>query len=350
MPSFPLPAGHAYIIAEAGVNHDGSVEKAKTLIDIAAMAHADAVKFQLYDPDELVSVNAPLASYQERSGEESQYAMLKRLALTQNDFRELKEYAEGKGLDFITTPFDAASATFLASLGVKAMKIPSGEITNLPFMKKVASLKIFTIISTGMSSVEEVRDAVAPFALAKTPYALLHCVSAYPAPAEQINLAAMKTLEKEFAVPVGYSDHTEGIAVAVTAVALGAKILEKHFTINKTGPGPDHAASLEPDELTEMIRIIRDPAALKKFPIVKAAIGTGEKICQPCEMNTRDVARRSLVLRQSVKAGQKLISELIAIKRPGTGMSPKMLEKVIGKAVKRDLDGGSLLREDDINA
>lgn len=348
-PSFTLPTGRAYVIAEAGVNHDGKFEKAKQLIGVAANAKANAVKFQLFDPDELVSANAPLAEYQERSGEENQHAMLQRLALTQENFRELKEYAESKGLDFITTPFDTASAKFLASLGVKAMKIPSGEITNLPFLKEVAALHIFTIISTGMSTLEEVREAVEPFLTLNVPFALLHCVSSYPAPVHQVNLAAMKTLEKEFSVPIGFSDHTEGIAVAVTAAALGAKILEKHFTIKKTDPGPDHAASLEPSELTEMIRIIRDPAALNTFPIVKAAIGTAEKICQPCERNTRDVARRSLVLKQSVKAGQKLTADMLAVKRPGTGLPPKMFEKIVGKAAKRDLDAGSLLREDDID-
>lgn len=338
------------MIAEAGVNHDGNFAKAKRLIDIAADAKADAVKFQLFNADELASQDAPLAQYQKRSGEENQHAMLKRLALARDDFRELKKYAEGKGLDFITTPFDADSAKFLASLGVQLMKIPSGEVTNLPFLKEVATLKMFTIISTGMSTLEEVRDAVKPFQKLKVPFALLHCVSSYPAPMDQINLRAMETLRDEFSVPIGYSDHTKGIAASVMAAALGAQIIEKHFTVSRKDPGPDHAASLEPDELTEMIRLIRDPMALKKFPIVKDAIGTGEKICQPCEVNTRDIARRSLVLRQPVKAGQKLTREMIAIKRPGTGILPKMLEKVIGKAVKRDLDAGGLLREDDLDA
>ncbi len=341
-PSFLRP-GAAYIIAEAGVNHDGKVEKARQLIDIAAEARADAVKFQLFNPKEIVSQGAPLAGYQERSGEESQYQMLQRLALPRNGYRDLKAYAEALGLDFITTPFDADSARFLASLGVKAMKIPSGEITNIPFLRDVATLRMFTIISTGMSTLDEVREAVVPFEEMKTGYALLHCVSSYPAPADQINLRVMKTLEDAFHVPVGYSDHTEGIAVSVTAAKLGARILEKHFTINKNDPGPDHAASLEPEQLKEMIRIIKDSDALKEAKIVQEALGTGEKICQPCEMNTRDVARRSLVLTRDVKAGERITADMIAIKRPGTGIAPKEFDAVLRKTLTRALPVGSVL-------
>ncbi len=343
---FALPTGRPYMIAEAGVNHDGSVEKAKALIDIAADAKADAVKFQLFNADELASQDAPLAEYQQRSGEENQYQMLKRLTLSHDDYRKLKEYAESKGLDFLTTPFDVASAKFLAGLGVKAMKIPSGEVTNLPFLKDVAALKMFTIISTGMSTLEEVRDAVAPFQTLNVPFALLHCVSSYPAPTKEINLRAMETLRDEFSVPVGYSDHTEGIDASVMAAALGAQILEKHFTINRNDTGPDHAASLEPKELKEMIRIIHDPIALRNAPMMKEALGTGEKICQPCERNTRDVARRSLVLAQQMKKGEKITKAMIAIRRPGSGLPPKMLESVLGKAAQRDLAAGTVLTHD----
>lgn len=338
-----LPEHRPYVIAEAGVNHDGRVEKALQLIDIAAEARADAVKFQLFDPEEIVSVQAPLAAYQERSGEENQYRMLRRLALPRETYRSLKEHAEQRGIDFITTPFDAASAQFLANLSVKAMKIPSGEITNLPFLQSVASLHIFTVISTGMATLDEVREAVEPFSRAGTPYALLHCVSAYPAPIDQINLRAMETLHREFGVPVGYSDHTEGTAIAITAAKLGARIIEKHFTISREDPGPDHAASLEPRELIEMIRIMRDQRALQEAPLVDEALGTEEKRCQPCEEDVRTVARRSVVLTQEVAAGAMLTATMLTLKRPGTGIAPKNLLETIGKKVTKDLPAGTIL-------
>lgn len=340
---FILPAGSVYIIAEAGINHDGKPEKARQLVEIAADSGADAVKFQLFDLDEIVSEQTPLAEYQKRSGEDNQYQMLKRLALPLKEYSDLKKYAEELGLDFIVTPFDDGSARFLADLGVKAIKVPSGEITNLPFLRQVAALNIFTIISTGMSNLDEVKEAVVPFREAKTPYALLHCVSSYPAPVNQINLRAMKTLEEAFNVPVGYSDHTEGIGVSVTAAALGARIIEKHFTVSKKDPGPDHAASLEPDELKEMVRIIKNSDALRNAGIVQEALGTGEKACQPCEINTRDVARRSLVLTRDAKAGEKITDEMILIKRPGTGIAPKELDNILGKTLSRELTAGAIL-------
>jgi len=336
MTSLP-PKDRVYIIAEVGPNHDGKMEKACQLIDMASEAGVDAVKFQLFVLDEIVSKQTPLAEYQKRSGEENQYEMLKRLLLSHDEIHELKAYAESKGLDFLTTPFDAKSARFLAELGVKAMKIPSGEITNMPFLRDVAALNIFTIISTGMSTLEEIEDAVAPFIEAKTQYALLHCVSEYPAPTDQINLQAMKTIEEAFHVPVGYSDHTEGTAVPLAAAALGARIIEKHFTINKNDPGPDHAASLEPDELKIMVENIR---------IMEQALGTGEKKCQPCEMNTRDVTRRSILLTKDVKRDAKLTEDMLTIKRPGTGIAPKFLSETIGKKASKDLPDGTVLTDE----
>lgn len=341
-----LTVGSVYVIAEAGVNHNGDPALARQLVDVASNAGADAVKFQLFNPDEIVSDTAPLAEYQERSGEDSQKEMLKRLTLPLDEYRQLKVYAERKGIDFITTPFDAVSARFLAGLGVRAIKIPSGEITNIPFLEQVATLRIFTIISTGMSTIWEIREAVEPFKSEGTPYALLHCVSSYPAPIDQINLRAMETLRGEFNVPVGYSDHTEGIDVAVTAVALGAQILEKHFTLDRTMPGPDHAASLEPDALKEMMRIIKDTKLLKSFPTTEAALGSSEKRCQPCELNTRDVARRSVVIAMDVAAGQTLTARMLSIKRPGTGITPKDLPTVIGKKTKNALCAGTVLTSD----
>ncbi|MCF7844231.1 MAG: N-acetylneuraminate synthase [Kiritimatiellales bacterium] len=335
--AFSLPKHCTYIIAEIGPNHDGKMEKAYQLIDKATEAGVDAVKFQLFILDEIVSEQTPLAEYQRHSGKENQHEMLKHLLLSHDDIHDLKDYAERKGLDFLTTPFDVVSARFLADLDVKAMKIPSGEITNLPFLKQVATLKIFSIISTGMSSLEEIKEAIAPFKKQNTPYALLHCVSAYPAPVDQINLKAMKTLEEEFNVPVGYSDHTDGIAVPIAAAALGARIIEKHFTINKNDPGPDHAASLEPDELKDMVQSIR---------IIEQALGTNEKQCQPCEINTRDTARRSIILTKSVKKDEKLTQDMLAIKRPGTGLAPKFLVETIGKRVSKDLSAGTVLTQE----
>ena len=325
-----------YIIAEAGVNHDGDIAKAHLLIDKAVESGADAAKFQIYRTDEIVSPNSPLADYQKEAGERSQYDMVKRLELPNEDFAALHAYAKEKGIDFITTPFDAKSAEFLASLGVEIIKIPSGEITNIPFLQRVAALKIPTIISTGMSTLEEIAEAIAPFKAAGTEYALLHCVSSYPAPAAQINLHAMKTMKEAFSVPVGYSDHTEGIAVPIAAVALGAQIIEKHFTLNKTDPGPDHAASLEPQEIAEMVQGIR---------IAEAALGSTEKACQPCESNTRDIARRSVQLVQDAKAGDIITEEMIAIKRPGTGIAPARITEIIGKTLSEDLPAETPLEE-----
>ncbi len=338
-----LRSGHVFVIAEAGVNHNGNPALARALIDAAADAGADAVKFQLFDADELTSESAPLADYQKRSESTSQTEMLMRLALTQDDFRKLASYAKTKKIHFIVTPFDIASARFLVSLGVPALKIPSGELTNIPFLSDVAGLGVFTIISTGMATMQEVQDAVRPFQEKKTPFALLHCVSAYPAPVEQINLRAMETLKKEFNVPTGYSDHTQGIEVAITAAALGAEIIEKHFTLDRAMKGPDHAASLEPDELSEMIRIMRDPAALQSAPKVDQAIGTGEKKCQPCEENVRAVARRSVVVTRDLAAGTVLTADMLAIKRPGTGIAPKDIETLPGKRLIKGLTVGSVL-------
>jgi N,N'-diacetyllegionaminate synthase len=343
---FSLPKDRVYIIAEAGVNHDGSMEKARQLIDVAADAKSDAVKFQLFRADEIISKNAPLAAYQRKAGEENQYQMVRRLELPQEAFRELQSHAEKRGLDFITTPFDVESARFLSDLGVEAIKISSGEITNIPFLKEVASLKIFTIISTGMSSLEEIKEAIAPFIKERTPFALLHCVSAYPAPIDQVNLRSMKTMEEQFNVPIGFSDHTEGTKVSITAAKLGAKIIEKHFTMSRNDPGPDHAASLEPDELKEMIRIIKDEKALQNAALIEEAFGSSEKCCQHCEQDVRSVARRSILVTQDVQKGTTMTNDLIAIQRPGTGMAPAMYNQVLGRVINHNLSAGTPITED----
>lgn len=282
--------------------------------------------------------------------------MLQRLMLPRSSYKGLKEYAEGMDLQFIVTPFDIASGKFLADLGVQIMKIPSGEITNLPFLREVAALKIATILSTGMSELSEIDDAVAPFIQEKTPFALLHCVSAYPAPPEEINLRVMETMRKRYGVPVGFSDHTTGIEVPLIAVAAGAQFIEKHFTERKTDTGPDHAASLNPDELQRMISAIRnieqDSESLHSFvhdeTFIKHVLGSPEKHCQSSEKNTRDVARRSLILARNAKEGETLTEAAIAIKRPGTGLPPAMLPRLLGKSFRRNLDAGTLLTQDDL--
>ncbi len=335
-----------YIIAEAGVNHDGSVDQAIKLVDIAADAGADAVKFQLFNPDELVSSDAPLAAYQERSGESNQKTMLERLTLPHDAYVRLKLHAEKRGIDFITTPFDMASAKFLAALGVKMMKIPSGELTNIPFLRRVAALNIPTILSTGMSNITEIHEAVEPFKDREVPYAILHCVSSYPAPTDQINLRAMETLRTEFGVPIGYSDHSEGIEVSIMAAALGAQIIEKHFTTDRTLPGPDHAASLEPDELKDMILQIRDPQVLKNMSVPESILGSGEKACQPCETGVRDVARRSVVINTKVERGGEILPQMLVIQRPGTGIAPGEIGKIAGKHARADIPAGTPLQWD----
>ncbi len=334
---FTLEPHRAYIIAEAGVNHDGKKEQAMRLIDVAAEAGADAVKFQLFDADELTAKDAPLASYQERSGEKSQQDMLRRLMLPREAYRTLKEHADTKGIDFIVTPFDADGAHFLKSLGVEAVKIGSGELTNLPLLREVAALHIFTILSTGMAAMEDIAEATKPFMEAKTPFALLQCVSAYPAPKHEINLHAMHTLRDTFSVPVGYSDHTMGIDIAIAAAALGAEIIEKHLTLGSTLLGPDHAVSLEPAAFAEMVQSIR---------AVESALGSGEKKCQPSEEETRSVVRRSIVLRTDVVAGTRITEDLLTLKRPGTGMPPSVLSQIIGKRLTVDVTAGTLLLPD----
>lgn len=331
------------------MNHNGKEDLAMRLVDAACDAGADAVKFQLFDPDELAGA-APLASYQEGNNAwRDQKEMLAALLLPKDAYRRIAEHARQREITLIVTPFDIASAEFLLSLELKTLKIPSGEVTNLPFLGKVAALGVDVILSTGMCSLEEVQEAVTVLRAGKGSLTLLHCVSAYPAPTDQINLRAMETLRREFAVPVGYSDHTEGIAVALTAAALGAEVLEKHFTLDRSLPGPDHASSLEPAELTQMIRILRNAAALEGVPLVAEALGTGEKKCQPCEENVRSVARRSVVAARDLKKGETLTAAGIAIRRPGTGIAPKFSDEVIGKKARRDIPAGTPLTWDTLS-
>jgi len=325
------PGRPAFVIAEAGVNHNGDPALARKLIDAAADSAADAVKFQTFRTAALTSRTAPKAAYQIEStgAAESQSEMLSRLELSADVLRSLQAHAEARRIVFFSTPFDEASADTLATLGVPLFKIPSGEITNLPLLRHVAAKGKPIILSTGMSTLDEVADALAAVReVADVPVAILHCVSAYPAPVGEVNLKAMDTLRERFGYPVGLSDHTLGLEIPIAAVARGAVIVEKHLTLDKRLPGPDHRASLEPGEMAALVRGIRN---------VEAALGDGAKRPMPSELDTRRVARKSLVAARPIRAGEELVKDAVAIKRPGTGVSPAELERALGRRVRRDL-------------
>ena len=327
-----------FILAEAGVNHNGDIDLARKLVDAAVAAHADAVKFQTFRAEQVASNSAPKAEYQLKTtdAEESQLEMLKRLELPDEAYRDLMDYCEQKGIAFLSTPFDESSADMLDEMGMGAFKLPSGEITNLPFLRHVAAKGKPVILSTGMSGLGEVEAAVKAIEDAgNRDLVLLHCVSNYPAAPGDVNLRAMHTLAAAFGVPVGYSDHTEGIEIALAAVALGACLIEKHFTLDRNLPGPDHRASLEPDELARMIQGIR---------AIESAMGDGRKQPAAGETATASVARRSLVAAQDIAAGTVLGDDMVTAMRPGTGLPPAMREYLIGRALRRDVSRGELLQ------
>jgi N,N'-diacetyllegionaminate synthase len=332
-PSLPCfgAGGRVFIVAEAGVNHNGDPALARRLVDAAAESGADAVKFQTFRVDALLTRAAPKAGYQvETTGvDESQRDMLARLELDTAVLAELKERAAKRALTFFSAPFDEESADVLDRLGVALFKVPSGEITNLPLLRHLASKGRPIILSTGMSSLEEVDRAVAAIrAAGNPPLAVLHCLSAYPAPAAEVNLRAMDALAARCGCPVGFSDHTLGIEIAVAATARGAAIIEKHLTLDKSLRGPDHRASLDPAEFAGMVRAIR---------AVESALGDGTKRPMPSELDTRRVARKSLVAARPLRAGARLGAGDVLIKRPGTGISPADLDKAIGRPLARDI-------------
>jgi N-acetylneuraminate synthase/N,N'-diacetyllegionaminate synthase len=337
----PIGPGHpCFVIAEAGVNHNGDIRLARELVKLAARAGADAIKFQTFSAERLATASAPKAAYQVARTDpgESQQDMLKRLELGDEDHRRLIADCRREGILFLSSAFDEASADLLERLGVVAYKVPSGEITNLPFLRHLARKGRCLIVSTGMSTLEEVREAlIAIRQVGDAPVILLHCVSLYPAPADGSNLRAMDTMRREFDVPVGYSDHTEGVAVTLAAVALGADMIEKHFTSDRGLPGPDHAASLEPSELGSMIEQIRS---------VEASLGDGTKRPLPAEAATAAVARKSLVAATDIPEGAVIRPEMIAIKRPGTGLPPDRLDWVIGRTARSPISGGSVITQD----
>ena len=328
------------IIAEAGVNHNGDIAKAKALIDKGAEAGVDYVKFQTFKAANLVTKQAKRAAYQDKNTQnnDSQYEMLKKLELSQKDHQELIDYCTQKGVKFLSTGFDFESLEFLAGLGITIAKVPSGEITNLPYLRKVATLFPEVILSTGMANITEIKDAVKVLTdngVSKDKITVLHCNTEYPTPMEDVNLKAMLHIQRELGVPIGYSDHTLGIEVPIAAVALGATVIEKHFTLDKTLPGPDHKASLEPDELKAMVSAIRN--------IEKAVGGSGIKEVSASEAKNKPIARKSIVASKFIRKGDLLTEENITVKRPGIGISPMQWDEVIGKTAEKDFEEDDLI-------
>ncbi len=337
-PRLPKPDDPAFIIAEAGVNHNGDVNLAFDLIDAAKDAGADAVKFQTFITDELVTRDAPKAAYQTTGSlpGETQYEMVKKLELNADDHRLIQARCRNIGIGFLSSPFTTGGVRLLAELGVEIIKVPSGEITNASLLRAVAALNRSTILSTGMATLGEVETAVGILeAGGVSDLALLHCTSSYPTPFADVHLRAMDTLRQAFGLPVGYSDHTVGIEVAVAAVARGAQIIEKHFTTDRTLPGPDHKASLEPCELKTMITSIRN---------VEMALGQARKQPTAAERDTAAVARKSLVTQVDIVAGTRLTADMIAIKRPGTGLPPDAMPYIIGRTAAHKLAAGTVIQ------
>ena len=329
--------GKTFIIAEAGDNHNGSRELAFRLIDKAVEAGADCVKFQTFVTDEVISKRAEKAEYQKAAtgSDESQYQMVKKLELSFEQFRELQKYAEERGITFLSTPFDIPSVEFLDSINIPCFKIPSGEITNLPYLIKIAETGRDVIMSTGMAELNEIESAINILREhGSGDISLLHCNTEYPTPYEDVNLRAMSTLKEKFGVRVGYSDHTQGIEVPIAAVALGAEIIEKHFTLDHNMEGPDHKASLEPDELKQMVDGIRK---------TEKALGNGIKTASPSEKKNIQIARKSIVARRDIKKGEILTEENLAVKRPGNGISPMRWYEVIGTKAIRDFSEDEMI-------
>lgn len=345
-----------YIIAEAGVNHNGDIALAKQLIDIAAQAGADAIKFQTFKAENIISKYAPKAEYQKKttSGAESHLEMVKKLELDENAHRILITYCRLRKIEFLSTPFDFDSIELLSkTLDLPRLKIPSGEITNGPYLLAIAQTMKPLILSTGMSNLAEVETALGVLAFGYSSYnekpsperfraaycssaghealkervIVLHCTTEYPASFEEVNLRAMETMHQTFGLPVGLSDHTPGIAVPIAAAALGAAIIEKHFTLDKKLPGPDHKASLEPDELAQMVVAVRQ---------IEAALGKGEKIAMPGELKNRDIVRKSLVAGRQIRQGEVFTAENLTIKRPGNGISPMKYWEIIREKATKD--------------
>lgn len=357
-----LPSDRVYVIAEAGVNHNGDLARAVALIDAAADAQADAVKFQTFRADALVTSAAPKAAYQVRQtgAEESQHTMLRKLELSAEAHHRLADHCRARGIAFLSTPFDEASLAFLADdMGLKQIKIGSGDMTNAPLLLEAARRGLSVILSTGMATAEEVAGALgalaygyaglprekanrAAFAAALKEHdqtlagkvTLLHCTTDYPTAPGDVNLRAMQTLRDRFGLPVGYSDHTEGLAISLAAAAMGARVIEKHFTMDRNLPGPDHKASLEPDELKQLVASLR---------AIDSAMGDGDKQPRAAELANREVARKSVVAARAIAKGAAIAGEDLCVKRPGNGIPPDRIWDVIGKRADRDYKSEELI-------
>ncbi len=325
------------IIAEAGVNHNGSLELAKKMADVAKQAGADIVKYQTAKPELVISRFAPKAEYQkETTGQaESQLEMVKKIHFGFDAHRELKEYCDSIGIMYLSTPFDMDSIEFLKDMDMPVWKIPSGEITNLPYLERVAKLKKPIIMSTGMSEISEVKDALdILYKNGATDVTILHCNTEYPTPLEDANVKAMLDLQKNFGTKIGYSDHTLGLEAPLAAVSLGATVIEKHFTLDKTMEGPDHGASMNPQELCELVKAIRN---------TEKVLGSGIKTVTASEAKNKDVARKSIVAKVEIKKGEIFTEKNLTVKRPGNGISPMKWYDVLGKTAKRDFSLDELI-------
>ena len=328
-----------FIIAEAGVNHNGDINLAKKLIDVAVNSGANAVKFQTFKAENLVSIRAEKANYQKETTDvsESQFEMIKKLELDLDTHKILLSYCNEKGIMFLSTPFDNDSTEMLDNLGLKIFKIPSGEITNLPYLRMIGALKKKVILSTGMSNLNEIEDALEVLVFAGTDkenITILHANTQYPTFMEDVNLRAMLTIGDRFEIDFGYSDHTLGIEIPIAAVAMGANVIEKHFTLDRTLEGPDHKASLEPDELKEMVRSIRN---------IERALGDGIKKCSKSEKPNMVVARKSIVANKKIEMGEILNENNLAIKRPGNGISPMLWDEILGQIANKDYEIDELI-------
>lgn len=339
--------GHVIIIAEAGVNHNGSFEIAQRLVDAACDAGADFVKFQTFKAEKLVTQKAKKAAYQQKNmqdGDSTQFDMLRKLELSEDDHFRLKNYANSRGIEFFSTAFDEEGLDFLDSLGITIFKIPSGEITNLPYLKKIASKKRTTLLSTGMATLGEIESALNVLlenGLTRNQITVLHCNTEYPTSMSDVNLKAMNTIAQAFKVNVGYSDHTLGIEVPIAAVALGATCIEKHFTLSRSMDGPDHKASLEPGELSAMVKAVRN--------IETAISGSGLKEPSPSEIKNKEIARKSIHLKKDLPKGHILTVADLIMKRPGNGISPMNIAMVLGKKLTQDLPSDTMLEFKDLS-
>jgi len=336
-----LIQNRCFIIAEAGVNHNGDINIAKKLVDKAKEAGVDAIKFQTFRAENLVTKEAPKAEYQkETTGDGSQFEMLKKLALSLEDHIILKKYCEEKGIMFISTPFDYESVDLLEKTDVPLYKVSSGDLTNLPLLSYIANKNKPIILSTGMANLGEVEEAVETISKAGNDrIILLHCTSNYPTAYEDVNLRAMLTMKEAFKLPVGYSDHTIGIEIPIAAVALGAKVIEKHFTLDRNMKGPDHRASIEPDELKMMVRSIRN---------IETAMGDGIKRCNKSEENIRKVARKSIVAGRDISKDEVITINNISFKRPEFGLKPKYVDLVVGKKARRNIKVNEFITFNDV--